>query len=249
MNSEASPARVPLATQAGDVRTRWAWTEPSVWTDRRLTALDEGVKGGVWFSISPLLANIYLDPLDHHLAAAGIEMVRYADDLVLRCRTEAEAQHALTVLRAWTHAAGLTLHPEQTRITDATQRGGFDCLGYHFERGRHWPRAKSVKKLKDTLRAKTARTRGQSLAVIIDDVNRTLRGWFVYFQHRPRHALRPLDEWVRRRLRSILRTRLRRSGSGRARRDHQRWPNAFFAMHGLYRLTDAHARACQSAPR
>lgn len=213
----------------------------STWTP------DEGTPQGA--VISPLLANIYLDPLDHHLAAAGIEMVRYADDLVLLCRTEAEAQHALTVLRAWTQAAGLTLHPEKTRIVDATHRGGFDFLGYHFERGRHWPRAKSVKKLKDTLRAKTSRTRGQSLAVIIADVNRTLRGWFVYFQHSPRHALRPLDEWVRRRLRSILRKRLRRSGSGRARRDHQRWPNAFFAMHGLYRLTDAHARACQSATR
>jgi RNA-directed DNA polymerase len=212
----------------------------STWTP------DEGTPQGA--VIRPLLANIYLDPLDHHLAA-GIEIVRDADDLVLLCRTAAEAQHARTALGVWTQAAGLTLHPEKTRIVDATQRGGFDFLGYHLERGRHWPRAKSVKKLKDTLRAKTPRTRGQSLAVIIADVNRTLRGWFVYFQHSPRHAFRPLDEWVRRRLRSMLRKRFRRSGRGRGRRDHQRWPNAFFARHGLYNLTVAHARACQSAPR
>jgi len=176
-------------------------------------------------------------------------MVRYADDLVLLCRSEADAQRALTLLAAWTQSAALTLHPEKTRVVDATCRGGFDFLGYHFERGRHWPRAKSVKQLRATLRATTRRSNGEALAVIIANVNRTLRGWFEYFQHSPRHALRPSDEWVRRRLRSILRKRLRRSGSGRARRDHQRWPNAFFATQGLYRLTEAHALACQSAPR
>ena len=441
MTSEAPPARVPLATQAGDVRARWAWTEPEVWTDRMLTALEEGVKGGVWFSLidkvyaertlraawqhvkanggaagvdhvtvaryeqdldrnlthlvtqlregtyrpqpirrtwiekpgsreqrplgiptvrdrvvqtalrlvlepifertfaaqsygfrpgrgckdalrrvdrllgqghtwivdadlrryfdtiphapllqgvmeqvadgrvlalleafltqqvmeglsswtpdegtpqgavlSPLLANIYLDPLDHVMAGVGIERVRYADDLVLLCRTDAEAQHALTLLATWAQAAGLTLHPEKTRIVDATQRGGFDFLGYHFEQGHHWPRTKSVKKLKDTLRAKTRRNNGQSLAVIIADVNRTVRGWFVYFQHSPRHWFARLDAWLRMRLRSILRRRQHRPGRGRG-RDHQRWPNAFFARHGLFDLTTARVTARQSAKR
>ena len=441
MYSERRPAPVPVATQAGDVRARWAWTEPSVWTDRMLTALEEGVKGGVWFSlidkvyagrtlraawqhvkanggaagidhvtiamyerdldrhlaqlatqlrdgtyrpqpirrtwidkpgsrerrplgiptvrdrivqtavrlvlepiferefaaqsygfrpgrgckdalrrvdslltagstwvvdadlrryfdsipqpallqrvrgriadgrvlalleafltqavmeglstwtpetgtpqgavISPLLANIYLDPLDHLMADTGIEMVRYADDLVLLCRTETEAQQALTVLTTWTEAAGLTLHPEKTRIVDATQRGGFDFLGYHFEGGHHWPRAKSVKKVKDTLRAKTRRNNPQPLALIIADVNRTLRGWFAFFQHSPRHWFRPLDSWLRMRLRSILRRRHHRRGRGRG-RDHQRWPNAFFAEHGLFDLTTARALAGQSASR
>ena len=442
MTSEATPARGPQATQAGEVRTRWAWTEPSVWTDRMLTALEEGVKGGAWFSlidkvyaertlrtawqhvkanggapgvdhvtvamyeqdldrhltrlatqlregtyrpqpirrtwidkpgsreqrplgiptvrdrivqtalrlvlepiferifaaqsygfrpgrgckdalrrvdslltdgytwivdadlrryfdtipqtplmqrvreqvadgrvlalleafltqqvmdglsmwtpdegtpqgavISPLLANIYLNPLDHHMVAAGIEMVRYADDLVLLCRSETEAQRALTLLATWTQAAGLTLHPEKTRIVDATQRGGFDFLGYHFEQGHHWPRTKSVKKLKDTLRAKTRRTNGQSLAVIIADVNRTLRGWFEYFQHSPRHWFRALDSWLRMRLRSILRRRVHCRGRSRGPRDSQRWPNAFFARYGLFDLTTARAQASQSATR
>ena len=80
-------------------------------------------QGGV---ISPLLANLYLTPLDHQMAAAGYEMVRYADDFVILCRTEAEAQAALAAVAAWVRAAGLTLHPEKTRIVDATQRGGFD---------------------------------------------------------------------------------------------------------------------------
>jgi len=159
-----------------------------------------------------------------------------------------DAQRALTLVAAWTQAAGLTLHPEKTRIVDATQRGGFDFLGYHFERGHHWPRAKSVQKVKETLRAKTLRTNGQSLAVIIADVNRTLRGWFVYFQHSPRHWFRTLDSWLRVRLRSILRRRHHRRGRS-AGRDHQRWPNAFFAAHGLFDLTTARVRAGQSAWR
>src|SRR6266516_4053455 len=83
--------------------------------------------------MSPLLANIYLDPLDQHMAAVGVEMVRYADDFVLLCRSQADAEQALTVVATWTHAAGLTLHPEKTRVVDATQPGGFDFLGYHFE--------------------------------------------------------------------------------------------------------------------
>jgi RNA-directed DNA polymerase len=198
--------------------------------------------------VSPLLANIYLDPLDQEMAAAGYEMVRYADDFVILCRSEADAQRALAQVAAWTQTAGLTLHPEKTRVVDVTHRGGFEFLGYHFERGRHWPRAKSVKNLKAALRPKTRRTNGRSLAVIIADVNRTLRGWFVYFQHSPRHTLRPVDSWVRMRLRSILRKRHRRPGPGRG-HDHQRWPNDFFAKQGLYSLTTAHALVCQSARR
>jgi RNA-directed DNA polymerase len=81
--------------------------------------------------ISPLLSNIYLDPLDHRMAQLGYEMVRYADDFVILCRTPSEAQSALAEVEAWTAAAGLRLHPEKTRIVDATQRGGFDFLGYH----------------------------------------------------------------------------------------------------------------------
>ena len=198
--------------------------------------------------VSPLLANIYLDPLDHEMAAAGCEMVRYADDLVVLCRTEAEAEHALIHLTAWTQAVGLTLHPQKTRVVDATQPGGFDFLGYHFERGTRWPRTKSLGKLKAQVRAKTRRTRGESLAVIIADVNRTLRGWFGYFQHSHRTTFPRLDTWVRMRLRSLLRKRSGRRGRGRG-RDHQRWPNAYFAEHELFCLTTAHRLACQSAPR
>jgi len=192
--------------------------------------------------ISPLLANIYLDPLDHHIAAAGFEMVRYADDFVVLCTTEAEAQRALSELHRWTAAAGLQLHPRKTRVVDARQPGGFDFLGYHFERGYRWPREKSVRKLKDTLRRKTRRTRGQSLAVIIADVNRTLVGWFAYFKHSHHTTFGPVDGWVRMRLRSLLRKRHGRRGRAQG-LDHQRWPNAFFTEQGLFSLVAARATA------
>jgi len=90
--------------------------------------------------ISPLLANLYLNPLDHQMAKADREMVRYADDFVVMCESETDANEVLEQLRVWVERAGLILHPTKTRIVDASQKGGFDFLGYHFERGRRWPR-------------------------------------------------------------------------------------------------------------
>jgi len=185
--------------------------------------------------ISPLLSNIYLDPLDHLMATSGYEMVRYADDFVVLCRSEAEAQRALGMVQLWTEVEGLELHPEKTHLVDASQRGGFDFLGYHFEQGTYWPRKKSLAKLKDTLRAKTRRTNGHSLETIISSINLVLRGWFEYYKHSNKYTYPPIDAWIRMRLRSILRKRQGTKGRGRG-RDHHRWPNAFFAEHGLLSL-------------
>ena len=198
--------------------------------------------------ISPLLSNIYLDPLDHKMAERGYVMVRYADDFVILCRTEAEARGALAEVEAWMEEAGLRLHPEKTRVVDAREPGGFDFLGYHFERGYRWPRRKSLRKVKEAIRQKTRRTNGHSLEMIIADVNRTLRGWYEYFKHSHHTTFGPLDAWVRMRLRSILRKRRGRRGRGRG-RDHQRWPNAYFAACGLFSLAAAHARTSQSSRR
>jgi RNA-directed DNA polymerase len=195
--------------------------------------------------ISPMLSNIYLDPLDREMVRCGIEMVRYADDFVILCQSQAEAEAALELVRQWTAAAGLQLHPAKTRIVDATQKGGFDFLGYHFERNMKWPRKKSLNKFKETIRDKTKRQNGLSLQAIIDDVNRSLRGWFEYFKHSHRTTFSPLDSWIRMRLRSILRRRQGHRGRGRG-RDHQRWPNAFFSEQGLFSLVTAHADARQS---
>ena len=207
---------------------------------------EEGTPQGA--VISPLLSNIYLDSLDQQMAKQGYEMIRYADDFVILCRSEAEARVALAEVQAWTASAGLTLHPTKTRIVDARLPGGFDFLGYHFAAGQRWPRAKSLGKFRDTIRGKTRRTYGQSLSAIIADVNRTMRGWFEYFQHSRRFAFEVLDSWVRMRLRSILRYREGRRGRGRG-TDHHRWPNVFFAEQGLLSLVAAHDLACQSSRR
>ncbi len=108
-----------------------------------------------------------------------------------------------------------------------------------------WPRKKSLAKLEEVLRAKTKRTSGESLSRIIAAVNRTLRGWFGYFQHSHRTTFADVDGWIRMRLRSILRKRAGRTGCGRG-ADHPRWPDAYFAARGYYSLGTAFAAACQS---
>lgn len=205
---------------------------------------DKGTPQGA--VISPLLANIYLNPLDHLMAGRGEEMIRYADDFVILCRSQEAADAALAAIREWTKAAGLTLHPDKTRIVNAEAQGGFDFLGYHFERGYRWPRVKSLAKFKGAIRAKTGRTRPGPLGDIIDDVNRTLRGWMQYFQHSHWTTFKPLDQWVRQRLRSILRKRHKLSGRARG-RDHQRWPNDYFAVCGLISLALVHRKAANGS--
>jgi RNA-directed DNA polymerase len=195
--------------------------------------------------ISPLLANIYLDPLDHHLAASGAEMVRYADDFVILCRSEAEAQAALARVQVWVEENGLTLHPEKSRIVDLSQPGGFDFLGYHFERGYRWPRRKALDRLKDKVRALTPRTSGVSLEATITRLNQMLRGWFGYFQHSHRTTFPHVDGYVRGRLRAILRKRAGKRGRARG-TDQQRWRNHYFTELGLFSHTQAHVLACQS---
>jgi RNA-directed DNA polymerase len=185
--------------------------------------------------ISPLLANLYLDPLDHELERRGWAMVRYADDFVVLCRTQSEAQSVLGYLRQWTEAAGLTLHPTKTRIVHAAEEG-FDFLGWHFCGDKKWPRQKSLQKLQDKLRALTQRTNGRSLSEIIAKVNPILRGWHGYFRESYRTGLSGPDGWLRRRLRALLRKREKRPGYGLSKADSRRWPNRWFAEQGLFSL-------------
>lgn len=193
-------------------------------------------QGGV---ISPLLANLYLNPLDHEMAAGGWEMVRYADDFVILCRDATEAQSALEAVRKWVEEAGLRLHPEKTRVVSLRAGEGFDFLGYHFKKGQRWPRRKSLKKLRDRIREQTPRKSGRSLEAMIEGVNRTLRGWYGYFQHSRRRVFGDVDGFVRRRLRSVLEKRRGRSRQGLGEANH-RWPNDWFARRGLLSLAAEH---------
>jgi RNA-directed DNA polymerase len=197
--------------------------------------------------VSPLLANIYLNPLDHALTDAGYALVRYADDFVILCRTREDAEAALALVQQWVNENELTLHPTKTKIVDARAEG-FDFLGYHFRGDLRVPRTKSLKKLKEAVRAKTRRTNGHDLPYTCSRLTQQLRGWFTYFRHCRSTVFRQLDGWIRGRLRSLLRRRQKRHGRGRG-RDNQRWPNRFFDEHGLYSLQAAHARFVQSSWR
>jgi RNA-directed DNA polymerase len=196
--------------------------------------------------ISPLLSNIYLNALDWQMAQRGFEMVRYADDFIVLCRNQQQAQQALEEVQRWVEENGLSLHPTKTRLVDASRAGGFDFLGYHFERAMKWPRKKSLDKFKDSIRTKTRRTDGRSMRAICQDLNRTMKGWFEYFKHSQSNVFESLDAYTRGRLRSILRQQQGQKGRGRG-IDHHRWPKSYFTTVGLFSLKQAHAVACQSS--
>jgi RNA-directed DNA polymerase len=192
--------------------------------------------------MSPLLANLYLHALDELMRDRGHRMVRYADDFVILCRSRDEADVALAEVREWVQANGLTLHPEKTHVGDWRQPGeGFDFLGYRFEAGRRWVRKKSLANLRQKVRDKTRRSRGDSLERLIADLNPMLRGWFQYFKHAYSTTFTEIDGFVRRRLRAVLRKQEKRPAFGRSVEDSKRWPNAFFANKGLFTL---HAAFC-----
>lgn len=197
--------------------------------------------------ISPLLANLYLHPLDERMAKLGYRMVRYADDFVILCPNAEQAHAAREEVKAWVEANGLTLHPDKTHVGDCRIEGqGFEFLGYRFEAGQRWVRKKSLQRFKDKIRQKTRRTRGDSMARIIADLTPMIRGWYGYFQHACRWEFPKLDGFIRRRLRAILRKQEKRPGQGSCQADHQRWPNVYFAALGLFTMTEARMLASPS---
>ena len=207
-------------------------------------------QGGV---ISPLLANIYLNDLDHLMEQSGRSMVRYADDFVILCHSQEEAEAALEVVRSWTVKSGLTLHPAKTRLVDMGQPGNhFDFLGFRLK---HDPenkpgdpprilrlvRPKSLDKLKAAVRSKTKRTSGKSMKSVIKSLNQTLRGWSEYFRSVGERTHRTIDAMTRRRLRAMLAKRQGRTSWGGGLNNY-RWKNAFFSRRGLFSLEVAHVR-------
>ena len=151
--------------------------------------------------------------------------------------------------------AGLSLHPEKTRVVDMTAAGShFDFLGYRFwtsrkeELGvRRLISPKSEGKLRARIKPLTRRANGASMEAIVAKLRPVLRGWYGYFKHASAEVLREIEGWVRGRLRAIRRQR--RQGRGRARgRDHQRWPNRYFDTLGYFSLEAAQALELSSLP-
>ena len=217
------------------------------------TEAGEGTpQGGV---ISPLLANIYLDPLDWLMGGAGFEMVRYADDMVVLCRSREEAVAALEKLREWMAGAGLTLHPEKTRTVDMDHAGqSFRLSRLPVQRSRRGRmmrlvRPKSLRKLRESIKPRTRRANGKSMeAIVADAQSGRCRAGIAYFKHAKSTA-----NW-------------RKStngfgcdcgpscasgadGRGRGRGlDHQRWPNRYFTELGLFCLLEARKLGNRQSP-
>jgi RNA-directed DNA polymerase len=195
--------------------------------------------------LSPVLSNLYLNPLDHKMADAGFEMVRYADDFVVLCRSALEAQAAMDTIRAWVEQTGLTLHPTKTKIVDS-RTNSFVFLGYSFRGEKIYPRRESLAKMKARLTELTPRVRPGSIESIAKEINPILRGWFYYFRHCRKTIFTELDAKLRGRLRRLLLKRHRRNPE-RLPRNH-RWPNDYFTSAGLISLREAHLRFALSHP-
>jgi len=197
--------------------------------------------------LSPLLANIYLHPLDKFIAEQGLKMVRYADDFVILCQNPNEADKALVQVSEWVNRNGLTLHPDKIHVGNCLEQGqGFEFLGYWFEAGKRWIRSRSRQALRDKIRSKTKRNRSGSMREIIENLNPLLKGWFNYFKHAHHTEFKTIDGFVRRRLRALLLRRNKRKGWDRSIQAHRRWRNSYFAEIGLFTMHEARLSLCQS---
>ncbi len=227
------------------------WLQAGVLVDGVVTRTVAGTpQGGV---ISPLLANIYLHVLDTELSARGLgELVRYADDGVVLCRTAAQAEHALRAVGEILSSLGLRLHPDKTKVVDLRAGGeGLDFLGCHFRArmsGRlweqkrivryylhRWPGQTAMARLREEIRDRTDRRRvGTDIRVIIAELNPILRGWGNYFRTgNAAEKFRQVDQYVVWRLFGLMvKKRGRNLRAGQA----DQWTEEWFNGHRPYRL-------------
>lgn len=227
------------------------WLQAGVMTEGEFVRTVAGTpQGGV---ISPLLANIYLHGFDEQMQAAGHgQLVRYADDFVVICRTREHAEAALDLAGNVLVGLGLQLHPGKTKIVDLREgREGFDFLGCHFHArmsGRlweqkrivryylhRWPSTRAMKRLREKIHARTDRRyAGTDIRDVIKALNPILRGWGNYFgTGNAATKFHQIDSYVVGRLRRLM--WLKR---GRNLRPLQwtAWTEDWFGSHGLYRL-------------
>ncbi|GIO38325.1 group II intron reverse transcriptase/maturase [Paenibacillus antibioticophila] len=160
-------------------------------------------QGGV---ISPLLANIYLHPLDEAMTERGHRLTRYADDFVICCKTQKGAERVLrSVIKLLEKEMGLKVHPEKTKIANS-KRESFIFLGHEFKPGKRMtPSDKAMAKFKERVKEITKRNQTVNVQELVKKVlNPYLRGWANYFGTGDVHSrFRELDAWIRRRLRAV----------------------------------------------
>lgn len=229
------------------------WLKAGVMEDGEIRSTTTGVpQGGV---ISPLLSNIYLHVLDklwhRHSAQLGT-LVRYADDLVVMCKSKQLCEAAESDVRKYLARLGLELHPDKTRRVELYDgKQGFDFLGCHFRKrlsGRIWeherkrvyflhrqPSRRAMAGIRQKIRAKTPRGRCHvDIHEVIEDLNPTLRGWGNYFgSGNAARSFNQIDTYVYERLRSL---HVKRAGRNLKPGQVERWDREYFWNHGLYRL-------------
>lgn len=178
--------------------------QAGVMEDFHLRKISTGTPQGG--TLSPLLANIYLDYYDKKMQAEGFRVIRYADDWVITCRTKQQAQRALELThKIIEQELGLLLHPEKTKITYIKQ--GFEFLGYLFKEGYSlytFPTVKAINAFKQKVRQITRRLRPLKMSEIIRQLNEVIRGWGYYFRlGNVKHLFWRLDCWIRWRIRAF----------------------------------------------
>lgn len=229
------------------------WLEAGVMDEGEIRSTTTGVpQGGV---ISPLLSNIYLHVLDklwhRHSSQLGT-LVRYADDLVVVCKSKQQCEAAERDVRKYLARLGLELHPAKTRRVELYDgKQGFDFLGCHFRKrmsGKIWererkrvyflhrqPSRRAMKGIRQKVRMKTPRGRCHAdLRAVIKDLNPTLRGWGNYFATgNAARSFNQIDTYVYERVRKL---HIKRAGRNLKPEQVESWTREYFWNHGLHRL-------------
>jgi RNA-directed DNA polymerase len=155
-------------------------------------------QGGV---ISPLIGNVVLNYLDWKYEKAGYKFVRYADDVVILCKSRKQAENALALTKETLADLGLECSPEKTKIS--TMAEGFQFLGFDISSQTVTIRQKSREKFEDKIKELTKRSHNFD-AEVIKKLNQVIRGTVNYFQtgfSKVKDYFRRTDNWIRERLR------------------------------------------------
>ncbi len=186
------------------------WLKSGVMEEGRVRYQTSGTPQGG--NVSPLLSNVYLTPFDFALQHAGYQHVRYADDVLILCRSRAEAESALAVARTLLGRYKLTLSEAKTSVSSFQE--GFDFLGFRFKKRNRGVGRKSLLSFYEKVRQATRRQQGNAkLDTVIAATNQILVGWGQYHREGQNRGLfATLDKWVRNRIRAYERRRWRDRG-------------------------------------
>ena len=206
--------------------------------------VDEGTPQGG--PLSPLLSNLVLDELDRELERRNHCFVRYADDCNIYVRSQRAGERVKRSITGFlARRLKLKVNEAKSAVARPTER---KFLGFSISNAPEPKRriaAKALLRFKEKVRELTGRTRGISIEQMTRELSSYLRGWKGYFGFcETPSVLRDLDQWIRRRLRSVIWKQWRRKRHARL---HQRgvWGqlaiNTAASSHGPWRIANSPA--------